>query len=133
MNQTDLAFTSALEQAQLIRQRQVSPLEITELYLERIERLNPSLGSFFTVASEIAIADAEAKTEQLAQTKDLTALPAFFGVPTAIKDLNNVAGMPCSYGVQALKESLATDDDGVVMKMKTAGFIILGKSATSER
>jgi amidase len=70
MNQIDLAFAPALEQAQLIRRREVSPLELVELYLERIQRLDSKLGSYFTVATEQAIADATAKTEQLAQTND---------------------------------------------------------------
>lgn len=129
---TDLAFTSALEQAKLIRTRQISPLELTQLYLARIEQYNPQLGCFYYVAAEAAIADAQQKTEQLARTQDPTELPPFFGVPTAIKDMKAVAQMPISYGVAALKDTIAPDDDGVVAKIKQAGFIILGKTATSE-
>lgn len=132
MNLTDLAFTSALEQAQLIRNRQISPLELTQVYLSRIEEFNQQLGSFFYIASEEAIADATQKTEQLGKISDPQQLPPFFGVPTAIKDLNSVAGMPCSYGVAALKNEIAEYDDGIVSKIKQAGFIILGKTATSE-
>ncbi|MGK7876331.1 MAG: amidase [Xenococcaceae cyanobacterium] len=132
MNQVDLAFTPALELAQLIRDRKISPLELVKLYLERIQKFDSQLGSYFTVAAETALADAKAKTEQLAQTKDISQLPPFFGVPTAIKDLNAVAGMPCSYGVAALKDKIADYDDGVVTRMKMAGFTILGKTATSE-
>lgn len=132
MNDTDLAFTSALDQAKLIRDRACSPLELTQLTLDRIDRLNPQLGSFFYIAAESAIADAKAKTEQLAQTSDPADLPPFFGVPTSIKDLNAVEGMPHSYGVPFQKESIASYDDGVVTRMKQAGFIILGKTATSE-
>ena len=132
MNPVDLAFTSALELAQLIRDRQISPLELTQLYLDRIDTYNPQLGSFFTVAAETALADAKGKTEQLITLGDTTSLPPFFGVPTAIKDLNAVAGMPLTYGVAALKENIATYDDGVTMRLKGAGFIILGKTATSQ-
>ena len=70
MNYSDLAFTPALDQAQLIRTRQISPLELVEFYLGRIDTLNPSLGSFFYVSRETAIADAQAKTEQLSNMKD---------------------------------------------------------------
>ena len=129
---TDLAFTSALKQARLIRDRQISPLELTQLYLARIEKYNPQLGCFYYVAAESAIADAKQKTEQLARTQDIQELPPFFGVPTAIKDMKAVAQMPVSYGVAALKDTIATYDDGVVAKIKQAGFIILGKTATSE-
>ncbi|MBD2579010.1 amidase [Oscillatoria sp. FACHB-1406] len=129
MNSTDLAFASALDQARSIRDRVLSPLELTQLYLDRIARLNPQLGSFFHIAAESAIADAKAKTETLATA---TELPPFFGVPTAIKDLNAVAGMPVSYGVACHKNEIAAYDDGVVARLKQAGFILLGKTATSE-
>lgn len=132
MNSIDLAFTPALEQAKLICDRQISPLELVQIYLARIEQLNPQLGSFFHVAAEIAIAQATAKTEYLANSKDTSNLPPFFGVPTAIKDLNAVAGMSCSYGVAALKDNIVNYDDGVVQRIKQAGFIILGKTATSQ-
>lgn len=132
MNPIDLAFTPALEQAQLIRQREVSPLELVELYLERIQRLDSQLGSYFTVAAEQAIAEAKAKTEQLAQINDTSELPPFFGVPIAIKDLNAVEGIRCTYGTPVLMDKIATYSDGVVMRIKQAGFTILGKTATSE-
>ncbi|MBD2452777.1 amidase [Nostoc sp. FACHB-87] len=129
MNETDLAFTPAVELARLIRHREVSPLELVEIYLQRIERLNPQLGSYFTVTAELAIADAQAKTEMLATAAEL---PPFFGVPISIKDLNTVAGVPCTYGNPALLNNIPNYDDGVVTRIKQAGFIILGKTATSE-
>ena len=132
MNKIDLAFTSALEQAQLIRNKRISPLELTKLYLERIQSLDSQLGSFFSVAREAALADARAKTEQLNQTLDTSELPQFFGVPTAIKDVNAVAGMPLSYGIPFQKDNIPEYDDGVVTRIKQAGFILLGKTATSE-
>lgn len=131
MNNTDLAFTPALEQARLIRTKEVSPLELVELYLERIQRLDTQLGSYFTVMTESAIADATAKTEILSKG-DTSQLPLFFGVPISIKDLSPVAGVPCTYGTPALKERLATYDEGVVTRIRQAGLIILGKTATSE-
>ena len=129
MNKVDLAFTPALEQAQLIRRREVSPSELVEIYLERISRLNPQLGSYFTVTAEQAIADAKAKTEMLPNASEL---PPFFGVPISIKDLNPVAGVPCTYGNPALLNNISNYDDGVVTRIKQAGFILLGKTATSE-
>ncbi|MDH6106066.1 amidase [Anabaenopsis tanganyikae CS-531] len=129
MNNNDLAFTPALELAKLIRGRELSPLELVELYLNRIEQFNPQLGSYFTVTAEQAIADAQAKTEILTTTSEL---PPFFGVPISIKDLNAVAGVPCTYGSPALLQNIPNYDDGVVTRIKQAGFIILGKTATSE-
>ncbi|MGK7926825.1 MAG: amidase [Spirulina sp.] len=132
MNALDLAFASALEQAQLIRRGEISPLELTQLYLDRIQQLNPQLGSFITIAAEGAIADATAKTEQLAQQSDRDSLPPFFGVPTAIKDYNPVAGLPLTIGTLVLKDNIPSYDDGVVVKMKAAGFTILGKTNLPE-
>ncbi|MBE9225801.1 amidase [Phormidium sp. LEGE 05292] len=130
MNKIDLAFTPALEQAQLIKKGEVSPLELVEVYLERIQKLNPQLGSYFTVMAEAALADAKAKTEQLAVSQEN--LPPFFGVTISIKDLTSVAGVPCTYGTPVLMNQIASYDDGIVSKIKAAGFTILGKTATSE-
>jgi amidase len=132
MNSTDLAFASALEQAQLIRNKDVSPLELTQLYLDRIQTLDPALNSFFTVMAEQALSEARAKTEQLAGQVGHDALPAFFGVPIAIKDFAPVAGVPCTYGIHLLKKRIATEDAGLVTRIRQAGFTILGKTATSE-
>lgn len=129
MNSVDLAFTPALEQAQLIRNKVISPLEITELYLERIERLNPQLGAYVTVMAEEALAEAQRQTEQLMRGDEL---PPFFGVPIAVKDLNTVAGVPCAYGIKAACDRIAEADDHIVTQLRRAGFIILGKTATSQ-
>ncbi len=131
MNASDLAFSSALAQAHLIRTGQLSPRELVQHYLDRIQRYDAQLGSFVSVCAEQALAEAEAKTEWLASERPAT-LPPFFGVPIAIKDLHAVAGLPCSLGVSALKNTIATYDEGGVSRIKQAGFIILGKTATSE-
>lgn len=136
MDSTDLAFTSALEQARLIRQKEISPLELTQLYLDRIQRINPTLNSYLTVMAERAIADAKAKTEQLSGGTNLQIdpeeLPPFFGVPISIKDLTPIEGVPCSYGIKVLKDRIAEADDGVVSRIRDAGFVMLGKTSTPE-
>jgi amidase len=133
MNSVDLSFTPALEQARLIQTGEVSPLELTNLYLERIEHLDPQLNSYFTVTAEQAIADAKAKTEHLASRNlQPDPLPPFFGVPLSIKDLTAVEGVPCSYGVKLLKDRIAQEDEAVVTRLRQAGFVLLGKTATPE-
>jgi len=127
----DLPFLPALQQAHLIRQRQISPLELTELYLQRIERLNPALGAYVTVMADQSRADAKAKTEQLATT-DPADLPPLFGVTVAVKDLNPVAGVPCAYGIRAARDRIATEDDYIVQRLRQAGLVLLGKTATSQ-
>ena len=126
---TSLALTPVLELAQWLRQGQLSPLEVAQYFLDRIERHNPRLGSFTYVAADQALAEARTQTEQF---KHHAARPPFWGIPISIKDLNAVAGMPTSYGVQALQPQPAVYDDGLVTRLKQAGFIILGKTATSE-
>jgi amidase len=131
MNSVDLAFTPALEQAKLIRSKEISPLELIELYLERIERIDPQLNSYYAVMVEQAIADAKAKMETLAKA-DTAELPLLFGVPISIKDLNAVAGVPCSYGIWAAKNRISPADDGIVTRIRQAGMVILGKTAAAE-
>ena len=132
MNSVDRAFTPALELAESIRTLEVSPLEIVNLYLERIDRLNPELGSYFTVTADRAIALAKSQTEQLTGLNKPQELPPFFGVPIAIKDLTPVTGVPCTYGTQALQGNISAYDESVVWRIKAAGFNILGKTATSQ-
>jgi len=132
MNYVDRAFTPALELAKSIRDREVSPLEIVNLYLERIDRLNHQLGSYFTVTADRAIELATAQTEHLAGLNKSEELPPFFGVPIAIKDLTPVADIPCTYGVQALHSNISPYNESVVWRIKAAGFNILGKTATSQ-
>ena len=128
----DLAFTPALELAKLILDRQITPLDLTQLFLERIEKYNSKLGSFFFVAKKAALKDAEKKTKKLNTISNLNYLPPFFGVPIGIKDLNSVVNMPLTYGISALKNNVASYDDEVTKRLKNAGFIILGKTATSQ-
>jgi amidase len=130
MIDADLLSTSALQQAELIRKKQISPIELLELYLARIDRLDSQVGAFFHVAKEQAKQTANAQTEQLANNP--AQLPLLFGLPMGIKDLNPVAGMPCSYGVAALKEQPATIDDSMALLLRQAGCNILGKTAISE-
>ncbi len=132
MNCVDRAFTPALQLAELIRAREVSPLEIVNLYLERIDRLNPELGSYFTVTADRAIDLASSQTEQLAGLNKSQELPPFFGVPIGIKDLTPVAGVPCTYGTQALLGNISSYSESVVWRIEAAGFNILGKTATSQ-
>jgi amidase len=130
MDSVDLAFLPALEQARLIRNKEISPLELTEIYLERIQRLNPLLGAYVAVMADQALADARAKTEHLAENPE--DLPPLFGVTVSVKDLNPVEGVACAYGIKAACDRIAEQDDLIVKKLRQAGLIILGKTATSQ-
>jgi len=126
----ELAFASALEQAELIRSRTVSPVELVEVYLERIDRLNPELNCYLTVAYESARAAAEGAEVGLARRQP--DLPPFHGVPIAIKDMADTAGIRTTWGSAGYRDRVPERDAYVVRKLKSAGFIVLGKTNTPE-
>ncbi len=88
---------TALEQAAAVRTGELSPVQITEHYLERIERLNPGLGAFVTVTADRALAQAREQEARLA-AGDAEDLPPLLGVPIPIKDLNFVKDVPVYFG-----------------------------------
>jgi amidase len=128
MKDTDLAFTSAVELAELVRLKKVSPVELVELYASRIESLNPTLGAYLTLTLDEAREQAKAAEAAL----DVDDLPPFHGVPISIKDLNETKGVRTTHGNAAFADRISTYDDEVVAKLKRAGFIMLGKTNTPE-
>jgi amidase len=122
---TDLAFSSATELADLVRRREVSPVELVELYLERIERLDPQLNAFVTVCADEALAAARAAEAEPAERP-------FHGVPLPIKDLNDTAGIRTTYSSRAFADHVPAADEAVVRRLKEAGFVVIGKTNTPE-
>jgi amidase len=126
---TELHDLSALEQAEAVRRREVSPVDLVEHYLERIARHNDELGAFVTVAADAARERAgEAERAVLAGDE----LPPLHGVPTAIKDLNLTAGIRTTFGSRLFADFVPPIDDYVVDKLRQAGTISLGKTNTPE-
>lgn len=115
------AFLSALEQARLIREKAISPVEIVEEYLRRIERLDPVLNSYVTVCAD----------EALDEARDPRPGP-FSGVPLPIKDLADTAGIRTTYSCRAFADHVPTEDAALVRRIRAAGFIVLGKTNTPE-
>jgi amidase len=129
---TQLHDLSALEAAAAVRRREVSPVELVEHALDRIERLDGQVGGFVTVTAERARAEAKAAEQRVLATDDPAALPPLLGVPTAIKDLNMVAGVPAKLGSRAFAEFVPDFDDHIVTLLRAAGTISVGKTATPE-
>jgi len=125
----ELHDLSALEAAAAIRAKQVSSTELVEHYLDRIARLDAELGAFVTVTAETARAQARQADAAIVAG---AALPPLHGVPTAIKDLNLVAGVPTKFGSAAMLDFVAPFDDHVSRLLREAGTISLGKTATPE-
>jgi amidase len=124
---------TVIEQATAIRTGAASSAEITEHYLDRIDRLNEQVGAFYTVTHELAREQAAAADKAvLASRNDGSELPPLTGVPVPIKDLYQVAGVRFTSGTAILADNIATEDDYVVEHLRTAGVVITGKTATSE-
>lgn len=126
---SDLAYTSATEQARMVRDGEISPVELTEMYLTRIEKIDPEVNSFVTVTPDLALEQAKVAEAAVAAGDDLA---PFHGVPIGIKDLMETKGVRTTFSCKALAEYVPDEDDHVVTKIKEAGFISLGKTNTSE-
>jgi amidase len=126
----ELAFAPAVEQARLVRNGEVSPVELVETYLERIGRLDPQLNSYVTVCGEEALA--EAREDEAAAAHERELLPPFHGVPISIKDLNEVAGVRTTFSSRAFADNVPEFDGATVRRLRSAGFIVLGKTNTPE-
>ncbi|MEV7804578.1 amidase [Microbispora sp. NPDC088329] len=122
---------TALEQAAAVRTGELSPVEITEHYLERIERLGSGLGAFVTVTAERALGQAREQEARIA-AGDTEDLPPLLGVPVPIKDLNLVKDVPTYFGSATYEGFVAPADDSVVERLRDAGTIMLGKTSTPE-
>jgi amidase len=125
----ELAFMSATEQAALIRKRRVSPVELIELYLRRIEWLDPTLNCFVLVTAEKALEQAKAAEDAVVRQGEL---PPFHGVPVSIKDILSTAGVRTTRGSRAFAHDVPDVDDHDVASLRAAGCITLGKTNTPE-
>jgi amidase len=123
----ELHDLTALEQGSVIRSGEVSPSELVEHYLARIERLSDQVGAFVTVTDQLA--QAQAKLAGGAVGDDSSPL---YGVPTAIKDLNLTAGVVTQFGSATMAGHVPEVSDEVVLRMEAAGMISLGKTNTPE-
>ena len=125
-------FTSAVDLAAAVRRKDVSPVELVELYLDRIEQLDGRLNAFCHRADDEVRRAASVAADAVVTARSPADLPPFHGVPLPIKDLNDVAGWPTSYGSRGASRAPATVSDPVVQRFVDAGFVLLGKTTTSE-
>ncbi|MFD0361421.1 amidase [Nocardia sp. GCM10030253] len=123
-----LAFTGVAGQAEAIRSGRVSAVELTEQTLARIERLGPRLNAFTRVLADQSLAQARALDERQARGEQLGPL---HGVPMAIKDEVDVAGVPTTFGGASMITPAPADAE-IVRRLRAAGAIIVGKTALPE-
>ena len=125
----DLAYTSATTLAEAFRKRELSPVEVVEALLARIESLEPRINAFSRLTPELAL-DA-AKAAEVALARGTPGGP-LLGVPVTIKDLFDIEGMPTERGSLTPHGGDATADSPVTARLRAAGAVILGKTTTSE-
>ncbi len=125
----DLAFMTALELRRLIATKEVSPVELTRMYLDRIERLDPRLNSYLTVTADQAMDSARDAEKAVTSGEELGPL---HGVPVSIKDSDNTKGVRTTQGSLVYKDFVPHTDSIVVERTKRAGAVILGKTNLPE-
>jgi len=126
---SSLHYQSAVELAALIRKKELSPAELMEETLRRIEAVNPVLNAFVSLRADEAMDEARAMADAIALGKQLGPLA---GIPIGVKDLEDVKGMVTSYGSIPFKDNVATIDSVQVQRLKAAGAIVVGKTNTPE-
>src|SRR5579862_9889014 len=125
----DLATLSLREAAEQIRKRKVSPVELTTACLARISQANPALNAFITITAESALQQAHEAEAEVMRGKWRGPL---HGVPIALKDLFDTAGVKTTAGSGVFKDRVPTEDAEVVRRLKAAGAVLLGKTNMQE-
>jgi aspartyl-tRNA(Asn)/glutamyl-tRNA(Gln) amidotransferase subunit A len=129
VDSTELAYTPATGLAQMIRRRALSPLELMRSVLARIERLNPLVNAYCTVAAEAALAAARRAEQAMSRGE---ALGLLHGIPVSIKDLAFTRGMRTMSGSRIFEHRVPDEDPPFVRRLRQAGAIIIGKTTTPE-
>ena len=129
MDKKELPFLTASQLSRLIESREVSPVEATEAYLDRIQEVDSKLNSYITVTGEQALEAARQAEQEIAQGKHRGPL---HGVPVAVKDQFNTAGVRTTGGSRILEEFVPDEDATVIANLKKAGAVLLGKLNMSE-
>jgi aspartyl-tRNA(Asn)/glutamyl-tRNA(Gln) amidotransferase subunit A len=129
VTEDDLCFLPATDLAARIRSKDLSPVEVTETVLRRIERVEPRVNAFATIAGDQAMAAARAA--EAAQMRG-EALGPLHGVPVTIKDLLWTKDIPTQFGSEIFRGFRPPEDSPVVTRLQDAGAIVLGKTTTSE-
>ncbi len=126
---SELIFKSAREQARLVSDGEVSSEELVRAHLDQIERVNPTVNAMVTMVAEDALDQAcEADMARMAGEK----MGSLYGLPIAIKDLQNTKGILTTHGSPIYADNVPDSDALIVERVKKAGAIVIGKSNTPE-
>jgi Asp-tRNA(Asn)/Glu-tRNA(Gln) amidotransferase A subunit family amidase len=125
----DLLTASATDLARAVRRGELSPVELVQAALDRIAAANPAVNAFVALRAEGALADARALERRRAAGDDVGPLA---GVPFGVKDLEDVADLPTTFGSVPFKDYRPGADSVQVARLKAAGAIVVGKTNTPE-
>jgi len=120
---------SAMELAGLIRNKQLSPVELMEATLRRIEAANAHINAFVALRAEEALEEAKKLAQDIAAGKNIGPLA---GIPLSVKDMEDTEGMVTSFGSIPFKDNMVRHDSIQVARLKAAGAIVVGKTNTPE-
>jgi aspartyl-tRNA(Asn)/glutamyl-tRNA(Gln) amidotransferase subunit A len=122
-------LTSIVETSEQLRKRALSPVELTKNCLAQIEKLNPTLNAFITVTGESALAQAQAAEAEILRGNWRGPL---HGIPLAMKDLIDTAGIRTTAASALFKDRMPAEDAEIVRRLKDAGAVLLGKQNLHE-
>src|SRR5262245_41115367 len=125
----DLHFLTLAEASRLIRTKALSPVALTQAFLDRIEKLDGKLDSFLLVLADPALARARAAEQEIAAGKWLGPL---HGIPIGLKDIYNTAGVRTTGHSALFRDHVPAEDAVTVRLLREAGAVVLGKLATWE-
>jgi len=125
----DITSLNLNEAAALVKQKKISPVDLTRACLARIEALNPVLNAFITVTAESALAEARGAESEVQRGEWRGPL---HGIPIALKDLFDTVGVKTTAGSALFKDRVPKDDAEVVRRLKAAGAVLVGKTNMHE-
>ena len=126
---SDLHWLSVAKMAEAIAAKELSPVELMQALLARVEKLDPRLNAFIKVDGDQALAAAQAAETEIMDGRRRGPL---HGVPVGIKDIIDVAGLPTTCHSKVLQDNMATSNAVCVSKLRGAGAIVMGKLSTHE-
>ncbi|TMR91594.1 amidase [Nonomuraea basaltis] len=122
-------FAAAVDLATAVRKRELSPVEIADTYLSRIDRYDPGLTAFIWRNDDEVRAAAKRAEQAVADGADL---PPFHGVPIPIKELTEAEGQPATYGSLGVHDRPRPQNEPVVQRFADAGFLLMGRTNSPE-
>jgi len=129
MNKEEICFMSAVDMAEVIKNGEETSSEILEVFIERIEKINPKINAYCTPTFDMARDMAKKVDDSIKNGENLGIL---MGIPTSIKDLMLTKGIRTTYGSLLHENFVPEEDEVAVTRLKNAGCVILGKTNTPE-